>query len=375
MTGRTATCIGVVLTVVTLINLVVFAVAGDTSGVASGISGVLAVMSYGVVGTLVVGRQPKNALAWILCVTPFIISLSAVSATYFENAGKGWPGTTPLGLVGDAGWIVGIGLPACFLGLLIPDGHLPSRRWRPVAWVAGTALAAATLGTVFGESQIDERIPNPVYIAGAGYVFNVAAFALLGLLAAGVTAVVVRYRHGTIVERQQLKWIIAAFVLMVVIGVGSDVVPEVVWFSSWALLPIAFAISIFRYRLYEIDVIIRRTLVYAGVAVTLGALYLGAVVLLSTGFRSVVGWSDSVAVTLSTLAVALAFHPVRRRVQRLVDHRFYRSSYDATRTLEEFSSRLRQQIDIDALSDELVGVVGSTLQPGQVSLWLRAGDR
>ena len=142
---------------------------------------------------------------------------------------------------------------------------------------------------------------------------------------------VVRYRHGTIVERQQLKWIIAAFVVMVIIGVGSDVVPEIVWFSSWALLPIAFAISIFRYRLYEIDVIIRRTLV--------------------------------------------AFHPVRRRVQRLVDHRFYRSSYDAARTLDEFSTRLRQQIDLDALSTELVGVVGSTLQPGQVSLWLRSGDR
>ncbi len=135
-------------------------------------------------------------------------------------------------------------------------------------------------------------------------------------------------------------------------------VPEIVWFSSWSLLPIAFAISIFRYRLYEIDVIIRRTLVYAGVAVTLGALYLGAVVLLSTGFRSVVGWSDSVAVTLSTLAVALAFHPVRRRVQRLVDHRFYRSSYDATRTLDEFSTRLRQQIDLDALSDRAGGSGG-----------------
>ncbi len=367
--------IGVVLTVVTLINLAVFVVAGSSSGVASAVSGVFAIMSYGVVGTMVLGRQPKNALAWILCVTPFIISASAASATYFEHAGKGWPATTLLGLVSDTGWIVGIGLPACFLGLLIPDGHLPSPRWRPVAWFAGCALAAATLGTVFGESQIDEKIPNPVHVAGAEYAFNVASFALLGLLAAGVAAVVVRYRHGTIVERQQLKWIIAAFFVMVVIGVGSDVVPEIVWFSSWSLLPIAIAISIFRYRLYEIDVIIRRTLVYAGVAVTLGALYLGAVVLLSTGFRSAVGWSDSVAVTLSTLAVALAFHPVRRRVQRLVDHRFYRSSYDATRTLDEFSTRLRQQIDIDALSNELVGVVGSTLQPGQVSLWLRPGDR
>lgn len=367
--------IGVVLTVVTFANLVVFVAAGENSGVAAAVSGVFAVMSYGVVGTIVVGRQPRNALAWILCVTPFIISVSAVSATYFEHAGTDWPATTPIGLLGDAGWIVGIGLPACFLGLLIPDGHLPSRRWRPVAWVAGCALAAATLGTVFGESQIDERIPNPVQIPGADLLFSVAAFALLGILAAGVTAVVVRYRRGTIVERQQLKWIIAAFVLLVIIGVGSDVVPEIVWFSSWSLVPIAIAISIFRYRLYEIDVIIRRTLVYAGVAVTLGALYLGAVLLFSTGFRSAVGWSDSVAVTLSTLAVAIAFHPVRRRVQRLVDHRFYRSSYDATRTLDEFSSRLRQQIDLDALSTELVGVVGSTLQPGQVSLWLRPGDR
>ena len=322
-----------------------------------------------------VARQPRNALAWILCVTPFIISVSAVSATYFEHADAGWPAITPLGLLGDAGWIVGLGLPGCFLGLLIPDGHLPSRRWRPVAWAAGFALAAATLGTVFGESQIDERIPNPVHIQGAEYLFNVATFALLGLLVAGVTAVVVRYRRGTLVERQQLKWIIAAFVLMVIIGLASDVVPEIVWFLSWSLVPIAIGISIFRYRLYEIDVIIRRTLVYAGVAVTLGAIYLGAVVLLSMAFRSAVGWSDSVAVTLSTLAVALAFQPVRRRVQRLVDHRFYRSSYDATRTLDEFSSRLRQQIDIDALSHELVGVVGSTLQPGQVSLWLRPGDR
>ena len=142
MSGRTATWIGVALAAVTALNFALFIDAGESSGAGSAITAFIAIMAYSIVGTLVVGRQPGNALAWIFCGAPFFIALSGASEAYFDHAHHSWPAATLFGLISDTGWIVGLGVPACFLGLLIPDGRLPSRAWRPVAWVACAGLGA-----------------------------------------------------------------------------------------------------------------------------------------------------------------------------------------------------------------------------------------
>ena len=176
------------------------------------------------------------------------------------------------------------------------------------------------------------------------------------------------------VERQQLKWIGAGFVV-VIAGGFTQGQAEVLQFVSWSVLPVAFAVAILRYRLYGIDVIIRKTLVYAGVVAVLAALYLGGIYLIGATLRSLTGGSSALAVTVSTLAVAVAFQPLRSRIQRVVDHRFYRRKYDAAHTLEIFSGRLRQQIDLDALDAEVLGVVRDALQPSHASLWLKGGEQ
>ncbi len=374
MSGRTATWIGVAVTVVTAVNFAVFVGAGLSSGLASGVTAFVAIMAYSIVGTLVVGRQPGNALAWIFCAAPFFIALSGAGEAYYEHAHASWPAATVFGMISDTGWIVGLGVPACFLGLLIPDGHLPSRRWRPVAWVAVFGIACAVAGTVFGESRVDDHGRNPVRIAGAQYLFTGAAIAVLVLLGAGIVAVVVRYRRGTPIERQQLKWIIAAFVVMIAFGLVGGTIPEQLWFASWALLPIAFAVAIFRYRLYEIDVIIRKTIVYATLVGALAVIYLAGIALIERGLQTVSGQSSALAVTLSTLAVAAAFQPLRRRIQRAVDHRFYRRKYDSSRMLDTFTARLRDQVDLENLQTETLRAVQATVQPRHASIWLRHRD-
>ena len=161
--------------------------------------------------------------------------------------------------------------------------------------------------------------------------------------------------------------------MVVIAGGFTQGQAEVLQFVSWSVLPLAFAVAILRYRLYEIDVIIRKTLVYAGVVAVLAALYLGGIYLIGETLRGLTGGSSTLAVTVSTLAVAVAFQPLRSRIQRVVDHRFYRRKYDAAHTLEIFSGRLRQQIDLDALDAEVLGVVRDALQPSHASLWLKGG--
>ena len=182
---------------------------------------------------------------------------------------------------------------------------------------------------------------------------------------------VVRYRRGTAVERQQLKWILAAFVVMIALGVVGSAIPEQIWFASWALLPIAFGIAIFRYRLYDIDVIIRRTIVYATLVGSLALIYLAGIALIERILQAATGQSSALAVTISTLAVAAAFQPLRSRIQGAVDHRFYRRKYDTSQTLVAFTAKLRDQIDLDSLQREVLGAVQTTVQPRHASLWLR----
>ena len=293
-------------------------------------------------------------------------------------------------------WAPGIGLMGTFLILLYPDGHLPSPRWRPLAW-----LSAVTIFVLFlvgdlspGELQAGPvpTLPNPLGLESARPVFDVLLAVLLPLIALCIVgcavALVQRFRRSDGIERLQLKWLTTAgalvavlFVLSIALSLLSQATstgPQPDWLTaldsivalSFLLLPVAIGISILRHGLYEIDVVINRALVYGSLSATLAGVYLGLVLLLQLVLRPLTDQSD-LAVAGSTLAVAALFRPARARIQSLVDRRFYRSRYDAARTLEAFAGQLRHELDLEAVGTDLRTAVRDTVQPEHVSLWLR----
>jgi hypothetical protein len=269
-----------------------------------------------------------------------------------------------------------------FTILLFPSGRVPTHRWRAVAWLSGAVLVLASLSEAFLPGKLAEapNVTNPLGIEsarGALELVNTGCFLLLPLcFVLSAFSMVGRFRRSTGEERQQLKWFAAAavllgacfpFVFVVSSGVAEDLVTLL-----FAGLPMAIGIAILRHRLYDIDVIINRALVYGSLTATLALVYVGGVVGLQYAFRTLTGQGSTLAVVASTLAIAALFNPLRRRVQAFVDRRFYRSKYDAAKTLETFSAKLRDETDLDALNAELVGVVRETMQPAHVSLWLRS---
>lgn len=273
--------------------------------------------------------------------------------------------------------------------LLFPDGRLPGRRWRPVAWLSGVGGACLLFGLGLFPGSMDAKVAveNPIGIEQARWALNalqVAGWMLtLVLFAAAGTATVVRLRRSSGATRQQMKWVSYAAAVLGVIwaqwtviylsqlyaGLVADI-ELVVTSAAMAGIPVAMGIAILRYRLFEIDVIIRKTLVYALLVAALSAVYVGGVAVLSEVLRAFTGESGAVVVTLSTLGVAAAFQPLRRRIQHAVDHRFYRDRYDTTRIVDQFNQRMREQIDLDALRGELLGAITTTLQPSTVTLWM-----
>jgi MFS family permease len=276
-------------------------------------------------------------------------------------------------------WVPAVVLVLVFVPLLFPSGRPPSPRWRLVAWAAAVGGVLLATGTAFraGPLKNYDWVDNPL---GAGWMpgwpstVGLALWLLASL--AAIVSVAVRYRRSHGVEREQLKWFAAAAALLVVSFVLAATLTPVLgsdgdWQGSFiavALLgvAVAVAIAILRHRLYDIDVVINRALVYGGLTATLGATYLGLVLLIGLA----VGQSGF-AVAVSTLVVAALFGPARARIQGAVDRRFYRRKYDAQRTLEAFAARLRDEVALEALDAELRGVVSSTMQPAHVSLWLR----
>jgi hypothetical protein len=275
--------------------------------------------------------------------------------------------------------------------MLSPDGRLLSRRWLTVAIFAGIApITVVVLGALRETLPVNTgyKIDNPIGIEGLGSVESLPVFGVLtGLFFVGfagvVASVVVRFRRSRGVERQQMKWFTSAIVALVGGSVLASVVSDATglqwledvgfWLSiaGIASLPVAVGIAILRYRLYEIDIIINRTLVYGPLTAILVLIYLGGVVSLQSALRTLTGQESQVAIVASTLAIATLFNPLRRRVQAFVDQYFYRRKYDARKTLEAFSVRLRDETNLKALSDDLVGVVRETMQPAHVSMWLR----
>jgi hypothetical protein len=349
---------------------------------------VLAFTAFMVVGAVIVAHRPGNALGWIFSAIGLLSSVGVLTMEYAEYAYLTNPGSLPGAAVAawfSWWWLPILGLIFVFTPLLFPTGRLPSSRWRPVAVTGGLAIAAVTLlGAVRPTLKLQNEevyLPNPVGLAGAPDPENGALGAvLLGVLAAcmaaSVVSVVLRFRRSEGVERQQLKWFAFAAALMLLVQLATmtvfpeGVASDLLFGLSIALVPIAAGVAILRYRLYDIDRLINRTLVYAALTAVLGAVYAGLVLALGL-LGGVGGELPSWAVAAATLAVATLFQPLRRRVQAVVDRRFNRRRYDAARTVEAFSARLRDQVDLDTLAAELLAGVEQTVEPTTVSLWLR----
>jgi len=376
----------------TLGGLLNFLTASGQFGPASGLVIFLSVLllTFPTVGALIASRRPENPIGWIFCAVSFSISLAIFAEGYAAYALHASSATLPG--VPYAAWLsswtggpVAL-LAAAFLFLLFPDGRLPSRRWRLVAWTAAIGSLLSALGRAFkpGPLEAHRSIDNPVGIGGAlGGVLEVVstvgtAALIVSALASGIS-LLVRLRRARGVERQQFKWFVYAAGLMVggfaaSLVFSSGPANSIAWFSGilgFMFLPAAIGIAILRYRLYDIDRIINRTLVYGSLTLLLAAAYFGGVVALQYVFRVLTGQESTLAVVASTLAIAAMFGPLRRRVQGFVDKRFYRGKYDARQTLEAFNARLRDETDLDALSDDLVRVARDTMQPEHASLWLR----
>ena len=345
---------------------------------------------FALVGALLVARRPGNLIGWILSVTSLVVLASALEtyAAYVMTT-RGRPDWLAVvgAWVNSWYWLVFLALVFVYLPLLFPDGRLPSRRWLPVAVVPGIGLVSmvvlgAFVDTLRGQ-DIDYRIDNPIGIEGLAHVENLpviwvfGGFFVLGSLGA-VASLAVRFRRSGGIERQQLKWFLFA-AAPVPIAPFLDSLSGVIGALAfaWVLLglPVAIGVAILRYRLYDIDVIINRALVYAALTASLALVYFGGIAVLQGLFRALTGQEFSLAVVASTLAIAALFSPFRRRLQGFIDRGFYRQKYDAHRTLESFSAVLRNETDLDRLRAELLAVLRETMRPEHASLWLRAPTR
>ena len=388
MSARLARASWVVSVLLALATFTLLVLSGDdTEGETVGFDFLLAValLVYPTVGVLIASRRPENAIGWLFCAVGIPLGLSTFAYAYATYALVTKSGSLPGGTV--AAWLTNwVELPALFgtptlLVLLFPDGRLPSRRWRPVLWLTAAAMlglgAAPALQPGPMTDAAVEGTVNPVGIPGAGPVLDdvaaaAGAAALLSMVLA-VIALALRFRRSRGVERLQLKWFVSAAVLFVLVCVGAFLVfaENVVLFGmlvigAFAAIPISAGVAILRYRLYDIDVVINRALVYGALTVMLGATYLASVLLVGLA----VGRSGF-AVAVSTLAVAALFRPLRARIQGAVDRRFYRRRYDAAMTLESFGAHLRDELDLETLTADIRAVVHDTVQPAHVSVWLR----
>jgi hypothetical protein len=348
----------------------------------------LTFIPFGIVGAVIVARQPRNTIGWLCCAIGLGTSLCQFVEDYAYNAlARDLPGGAALAILAilaASPWGILLGLIGIFLPLLFPTGRLLSPRWRPVAWAAVVVLSAASVLFAVQPVRLYENpsFPvNPFGIESAAATIELtisivlALIGLLGLLAAA--SVVLRFRRASGVERQQLKWFAYAAALPAAFfGISLILEPQgnladVLFFVFFAVVPAAIGIAILRYRLYEIDRLINRTLVYGLLTALLGGVYVGAVLVLGQLFGGVTGDPPSWAVAGATLAVATLFQPARRRIQQAVDRRFNRRKYHAAQTIEAYSVRLRDQLDLDTLSAELLAVVDQTMEPTQISVWLR----
>jgi hypothetical protein len=344
-------------------------------------------LAFPLVGALVAARQPHNVVGWLLLAVGVFMTANLVGESYARYALVTAPGSLPGGLYGAwLGWTYApiVAILTILLPLYFPTGRLLSSPWRPVVWLGVGFLVLAVVGNalwpgpdvfVLGLGPVRNPV---VFLPGAKPLFellrNLAGLCLLPGIAGALAALVVRFRRSRGTERQQLKWFTYAAALAPLPALAYELAPGISGLLRVVippLVPVAIGIAMLRYRLYEIDRIINRTLVYGTLTAILGLIYAGAVLILGQLFGGVGTDPPSWAVAGATLTVAALFQPARRRIQAVVDRRFNRRRYNAARTVEGFSSRLRDEIDLDTLSTELLAVVDQTMQPTAASLWLR----
>jgi hypothetical protein len=372
-----------------------------TSGDSAVLIFVLPFLAYPVVGTLIALRRPGNPIGWICLGAGIFWMLSILTGVYGVYGLVARPGAVPFpaafGSLTEWLWAPALGLLGIYLVLLFPDGSLPSRRWRPLAWLSGMVIVLGSAGIAFRPGRLPDLggVRNPFGLEGHPWVMDAMSTALLLFplcLLASALSLVLRFLRSGGEERGQIKWI--AFVASVV-GVGfisaitgglfipSDAVgvARPLWQKlledavtlSFAGVPVAVGIAVLKYRLYDIDILINRTLVYGSLTVMLALIYLGGVTTTQAVFRTLTGEEEQpqLAIVVSTLVIAALFNPLRWRSQSFIDRRFYRMKYDAAKTLAAFSTRLRDETDLVRLGEDLVDVVTETMQPEHVSLFLR----
>jgi hypothetical protein len=341
-------------------------------------------------GLLITSQRPRNPIGWLLLVAAVMFGISIMGGGYAELSvsryGRDLPLTTFFAWI--TGWTLApaIGSLVILMPLLFPTGRLPSPRWWPILILAVLGPLAAAAYTAFqpGPMDVPGNIVNPVGIPGAGPLLDIVNLLSIATAAPAlllvILSLVLRYRRGDAVEREQIKWFaypasvaaVASAIGLPSIGLISDIAWTIA-FSAMSLVPVAIAIAILRHRLFDIDVIINRTLVYGALSVLLAAVYIGSVLLLQELLRPLAP-DSGLAVAASTLAVVALFQPLRRRIQAVVDRRFYRSRYDAEQIVHAFAGTLRDKVDLSALTDELVNVVDQSVRPARARVWLRQTD-
>ena len=363
-------------------------------------------LAFPIVGALVASKRPRNPIGWI-CLTAGLFWMLIVLGDQSTAYGLATTGSPPGPVMLDAltlfAWVPPVGLLGAFMVMLFPDGRLPSRRWRPLAWFSGVAILLASVALELEPGRLPYRggVRNPLGIEGHPWIQVVAVICILLLplcIIASAFSLISRYRRSSREVRQQIKWLAlaASFVGVTYLSAlisGLFLAPDSLftegkspaWVSllfnavliSYAGIPTAIGIAILKYRLYDIDILINRTLVYGSLTATLAAFYFAGVAATQTTFRAITGQEQQpqLAVVISTLAIAALFGPLRRRIQIVIDRRFYRRKYDAARILATFSTRLREEVDLKSLSDDLLEVVRETVQPAHVSLWLRPSEK
>ena len=357
---------------------------------------------FATVGTLLALRHPSNAVGWILLTSAVFYSVAGsfgLVAQYLLERGPLPPWGTAAAWVSSWAWMAAVGPSATFLLLLFPNGHLLSRRWRHAGYAGAAAIGLTIVSVAFMPGSLDfttanvcrDRCANPFGIAGAGPLLEALGSAgelLLAVAAvSGIASLILRFLRAGPDQRLQLRWLLYSGVLFALAAVLSMIIETVGAESETAVnlsnlittvglstIPVAIGVAVLRYRLYDIDLVINRTLVYGLLTLILSLVYFAAVTVLQQLLSPFTG-SSNIAVAGSTLAVAALFGTARSNVQAFIDRRFYRRRYDAGRALAGFSMSLRTQTDIEAVSDGVLQIVNETMQPARASMWLRSADR
>jgi hypothetical protein len=372
-------------------------------GVLGEMWGGVPLLAFPVVGALIASKRPENPIGWICLIVGLFWMLfgleEGIGAYASARFGQVRPPLT-IEALNQGIWALPVGLLGIYMILLFPDGKLPSRRWRPLAWFSGALIALICVTFPLSPGPLGEHpgYSNPLGQEWLSWFVDVGTFVVLLLplcILASALSLIFRYRRSGGEAREQIKWLAFAACFLGAIYLGGLLarilfapeslkagVPEPSWFSlidslgalGFASIPTAIGFAVLRYHLYDIDIIINRALVYGSLTVTLVVVYLGGVISLQGLFRAVTGQGSQLAIVATTLAIAAFFNPARRRIQAFIDRRFYRRKYDATKTLQAFSVRLREETDLQTLNNALVGVVKETMAPAHVSLWLRPGQ-